>query len=240
MRLLILVSTLFLFVALPFDSLAQSSEAQVEPLEVTPSGQAYIESLRFRGIEADVAYYDPTRPAPELETTAEPDRRINREGPDREEINLIEFLIAIGVIVGVGTILYLFGGQMGLSIGSAISNPERDGDGRSMPATAFGADLPQRLQDILAIKDRRAALMALAQYALARVVTANGLRLQRSWTVRDALRRLPGSQSHLAQLRVLVLAAERVHFGGRDVSEDEFNAHVSATRPLLTEREATS
>ena len=80
--------------------------------------------------------------------------------------------------------------------------------------------------------------MALAQYALARVVTANGLRLQKSWTVRDALRRLPADQSYLAQLRALVLAAEGVHFGGRDVTDDEFTAHLNATRPLLAEASA--
>ena len=104
-----------------------------------------------------------------------------------------------------------------------------------MPDMAFGKTLPKTLQEIIANPDRRAALMALAQYALARVVTSNGLRLQRSWTVRDALRRLPSEQSYLSQLRALVLAAERVHFGGRDVTEDEFKAHLNATQPLLTE-----
>ena len=57
--------------------------------------------------------------------------------------------------------------------------------------------------------------------------------MQQSWTLRDALRRLPGGQAHLAALRDLVALSERVQFGDRDVSEEEFAAHVAAIDPLL-------
>ncbi|MEL7343421.1 MAG: DUF4129 domain-containing protein [Pseudomonadota bacterium] len=239
MRLVSLVPSLVLcglFCVICTDISAQSqAEPRVEPLEITPSGAAYLQSLRFRGIEANVAYYDPTRPAPALETTAEPPRQSDRSGPSGDQVQVIDLIISIAIISGVIAVVYFFGGQMGLSLGGAVKNAERDENGRAMPINAFGSTLPKRLQDILEMQDRRAALMALAQYALARVITANGLRLQRSWTVRDALRRIPHEQSHLAQLRALVLAAEGVHFGARDVTEDDFNVHVKATQPLLRE-----
>lgn len=239
MRLLFPVLVLLLSV-LPTATLPQSGDAtEVEPLQATASGEAYLQSLRYRGIDTDVRYFDPTRPVPPLETTAEPPRP-ERDSPDvSQEVDIATVVISLAVILAVFVLLYFYGGQLGLSLGSAVSNPERDGGERlAMPDSAFGVALPKSLQDILSQGDRRAALMALAQYALARVVTANGLRLQKSWTVRDALRRLPADQSYLAQLRALVLAAEGVHFGGRDVTDDEFTAHLNATRPLLAEASA--
>ncbi|MFM7336171.1 MAG: DUF4129 domain-containing protein, partial [Tabrizicola sp.] len=58
--------------------------------------------------------------------------------------------------------------------------------------------------------------------------------LQSSWTMRDTLRHIPKGQAHLDALRSLVMAAERVLFGNREVAEDEFQAHVAAVRPLIS------
>ena len=74
--------------------------------------------------------------------------------------------------------------------------------------------------------------MALSHHLIAKVITAQGVLLQRSWTARDAMRRIPRDFDHREALQNLVLDSERVQFGGRDVSEDEFRAHVDALRPL--------
>lgn len=213
--------------------------ARPEPLELSDSGRDYLKSLRFRGIDPTVAYYDPTRPPPPLETSARPNERRSSEPGAGREID-IPSVITSAIIILIAIYLFVaYGGRFGLSLAKAVSNPIRDGDGAEvLPESAFGQTLSRSLRDIVANPDRRAALVALAQHALARVVTKNGLRIQKSWTVRDALHRLPVDQSHMPQLRALVFAAERVHFGGRDVSEEEFNAHLAATRPLLTEAPA--
>ena len=93
---------------------------------------------------------------------------------------------------------------------------------------------PANLQAILRMTDRREALVALSQFLLNRVVAAQGVLLQRSWTARDAMRRVPRDFDHRAALYDLVLASERVHFGGRDVTEEEFRAHLDRLRPLYS------
>ena len=90
------------------------------------------------------------------------------------------------------------------------------------------------LTAILQTSDRQRALVMLAQTALVRTVAANGVLLQPSWTMRDALRHIPAEQTHLEALRSLVATGERVLFGNREVSEVEFQAHVAGIRPLMT------
>ena len=97
------------------------------------------------------------------------------------------------------------------------------------------ATVPDNLDAIARIEDRRLALVTLAQSALICAVRENGLLLQRSWTARDAMRRLPQDMSHRHALRDLVTAGERVLFGGRDVSEADFQDHVDQIRPLFAD-----
>jgi len=68
-------------------------------------------------------------------------------------------------------------------------------------------------------------------------LVANGVWMQRSWTARDALRRVPSTQSRRDALQALVLASEFVQFGGRPVSEDAFADHVRQITPLLRQSE---
>ena len=89
------------------------------------------------------------------------------------------------------------------------------------------------LDQILRMRDRRQALVQLARNALTATVAANGILMQRSWTARDALQRIPETQTHLAALRALVLSSERVQYGDREVSEDDFRTHVDNCRQLL-------
>ncbi len=75
--------------------------------------------------------------------------------------------------------------------------------------------------------------MLLTQKVLATLAKTNGVLMQRSWTARDTLGHIPLGQPQQSVLRNLVLNSERVQFGGRDVSEDEFREHVSSCRQLL-------
>ena len=94
-------------------------------------------------------------------------------------------------------------------------------------------ETPRDLQAILAMSDPRQALIALTGVAFAAAARAHGLHLSRAWTLRDALRRMPRDWRHLSALSDLARAAELAHFGGRDVSAAEFEAHLAAIRPVL-------
>lgn len=223
------------FLALPSALAAQDAVSQ-QPLTIGPSGEAYLKSLGYRGIETDVAYFDPTAAMPELQTGQEP-----APPPDLPEapsalpatLRILVMVLAAVLLIGLVLLVRQVGGGFALSLQGEADNPAR---ARRQPvARGFGdSGPPADLQTILATSDRRRALVMLVQAALARTVAANGILLQPSWTLRDALRHIPKTQAHLDALRQLVLAGERVLFGNRDVMEDEFQAHVALMRPLMS------
>ena len=89
------------------------------------------------------------------------------------------------------------------------------------------------LEQINAMPDRRAALILLLQHSLRRAATDNDLRLGRSETARDILRRLPAQWTHFAALRKLVMAEELVQFGGRALAEATFEECLRTATPIL-------
>jgi hypothetical protein len=218
----------------PFVARAQDVTAQ--PLELRPSGEAYLKSLGYRGIETDVGYYDPTGALPALDTQqepAKPPKPIEVETDISPMARWVTVTLAAAVLIGVLWLFLRFGSGLTLSLEGDVQNPARS---RRLRGAHPLADVgpPADLQAILRTPDRRRALVLLVQAALARTVTANGVLLQPSWTMRDTLRHIPKGQAHLEALRALVMAGERVLFGNRDVSEEEFQAHVALVRPLMT------
>jgi hypothetical protein len=234
MRLLVLAFLCFGFSVSPSALAAQ--EAASQPLEIEASGQAYLKSLGYRGIETDVAYFDPTGALPALDTKAEPPAP-PKAGVGSSElptsIRTLVIILASALLIGVMLLVLQYGGNLTLSLQDDAQNPARSRRLRALHPLADGGP-PADLQAILATVDRRRALVMLVQAALARTVAANGVLLQSSWTMRDALRHIPKGQAHLDALRALVHAGERVLFGNRDVSEAEFQAHVATIRPLMS------
>jgi hypothetical protein len=207
-----------------------------QPLVIQPSGEAYLKSLGYRGIETDVGYFDPTGAVPALDTQqepAKPPKPAEAETDIAPTARIVTMTLAAAVLIGVLLLFLKFGAGLTLSLEGDVQNPARS---RRLRGQQSLADIgpPADLQAILRTSDRRLALVMLVQAALARTVAANGVLLQPSWTMRDTLRHIPKGQAHLDALRSLVMAGERVLFGNRDVTEDEFQAHVAMVRPLMT------
>lgn len=212
-----------------------AQERVEEGLEITASGEAYLKSLRLRGVDADVVYFDPTRPAPELDTRQTPDPQRNNidVSLNPQQGSFVANAIAVGVLLGVAFLFLRFGGRFSVSLRGEDDARRAEG---AAPIGADGAAVyPDDLDVIARIEDRRLALATLAQSALIRAVTRHGLLLQKSWTARDALRRLPRDMHHRDALGDLVAAGERVLFGGRDVPEEDFQDHLTRIRPLFGE-----
>lgn len=212
----------------------QAQEAVAQPLTIEPSGEAYLRAVRLRQIDTDVGYFDPTAPPPPMtisEAPVRPPEEDDREWSSGERLPTI--LVAAAVLAGIAYVFARHGGNVSLSFRQEARNA-----GRRREATGAGRAAPEEersrsLASILRIGDRREALVVLARNALARVIAESGVLLQSSWTARDALRHVPRDHRHMEALRELVLAGERVQFGGRDVTEDEFGAHVARIGPLF-------
>jgi hypothetical protein len=222
---------------------AEAQEAVREPHDIGASGEAYLKALRFRRIDTDVTYYDPARPAPDLETRQRPEESTTGDSPSADGLWSIEgtgssqtrWVIGLITAAILAAILYAvvrFGGGMAVSLKRDAQNAVRDRK-RPLPDTPVWAEKTGTFDDILGIGDRRRALVLLMRKVLATAVAANGILMQRSWTARDALHHLPPGQKHLDRLRDLVLASERAQFGERDVSEEDFRFHVDNCRPLM-------
>jgi hypothetical protein len=228
---------LFSFLVMGLSQPAAAQHAELGDAEVRASGEAYVNAIRFRGIDHNVAYFDPSRPAPPLETNQAltSERDTEDEGPAGrltfEGVRVSSLVIASIVLLGIVYLFVEFGGRLPVSFLRGPSDgTKQDRHGRS----SHGADShqPLAIDAVLKMTDRRAALVALCKTLLARAVSAEGVLLQDSWTDRDALRSVPRSFAGRDALQALVFASERVQFGGRDVTEDEFRGHVAELRPL--------
>lgn len=215
---------------------APAQDVALTSPELSTSGEAYLDTISRHRIATDVVYFDPTAAAPELDTQAQIEAAQSDEDTSREGLD-IDWPLGLSAAAVIALIIFLFirfGGNMGIVLQPTPSNPAAN----RRSATRLRRNSPveaRNLAQIIQIADRREALILLAQNALHKAVTANGLLLQQSWTDRETLRRLPASQHHLAALKELVLASERVQFGGRDVTEPEFKHHVTQMTPLFRE-----
>jgi len=215
--------------------LAAQSQDAAQPLEVSETAEDYIRAIRLKGIQSAVQYYDPTRPPPDFVTNEKPKPEERRNSPNRSAgIDLPFALITGAILIAIGALFLRFGGSGSLVLRKDVQNPKRgQSDGRR---TAKNAPLDmQSFDGILSNPDRQQALIQLAQLLIYKAVSANDLLLQRSWTARDVLRRMPKNSTYLAELNALVLKGELVHFGERDVSEEEFADYAKRAKPLLQE-----
>lgn len=210
---------------------AQQHEEVAAPT-LGPSGEAYLDATQFRGLARSVAYLDPTRPLPPLETG----RTVGQEegGPTEVAPSGGRAVVTIAALAVLAAILYAVvtsGARFSVSLSRG---PEGEGRRRRDGAAAIARDdpPPAAVGAILSMADRKAALLALCRSLLAGVMSEQGILLDRSWTDRDTLRRVPRAHPQWDELQALVFASERVQFGGRDVTEEEFRGHVDRLRPL--------
>ncbi len=213
---------------------AQHREMSAE--RVGPSGEAYAAAIRFRGIDAQVAYFDPTRPPPPIETRQPVGR--NDDGTPRQTFGLtagneIAFVIFFVVLFGFIYLLLPYVGGLPVS----FSRQPDDESALSEEKSGFGQeDDPMQvgIRTILNMPDRKRALILLCKNLLTQVVASEGVLVQRSWTDRDTLRRVPQDHAQREVLTALVYDCERVQFGGRNVSEDEFRSYLTRVQPLVS------
>jgi len=217
-------------------SSATAQETALSRPDVTASGEAYLKAVRYRGLDTNVVYFDPTQPAPPLDTTFKPDSTQTpaTEETDNRWITLILSLIVLGFVIAF---LYVAAGRISVSFGSDKDNPRRSAKHNGTGSESDNGAAPD-LETILRNKDRDQAVIGLAQLALSRCLSANKILFKRSWTHREALRSLPQSQWYIPDLRALVLASERVHFGHRSISERDFDALLRRIAPVLQQVQA--
>lgn len=219
---------------------ANSQDARPQALDMRESGEAYLRAIRFRGIQSDVSYFDPTQPPPQFELNeprpTDPIEQIPQ--PPSQGARTTVTAIAIALLLAIAALVLRYGGGMSISIGQNAANRSRSGTGADVRDGDEQAEQPASLKRIVQTQDRRLALVMLARWVLSRSVAQQGVIMLKSWTAREALRRLPAGAEHRAAVSDLVMASEGVLFGDRPVTEEDFTRHMNALKPLLRETEA--
>lgn len=217
--------------------LAQAQEAVDADLTLTRSGEDYLAAVRFRRIETEVGYFDPSAPPPAFDTRETPKPERSSDGSSFRGMNPPVALISGLVLLGIGYLFVRFGGASALSFSNSPENARRAQLLRRSEA-GEEVELPASLVQIQGLADRREGIVLLARKSLAKATELNGVLMQRSWTARDALRHIPQEQAHGDALRALVMTSEGVLFGEHDVTEEDFQTHLKNVLPLLRMRTA--
>ena len=164
------------------------------------------------------------------------DSRAPRAAPALPRGPVLDGNIAMLVVVG-GLALMLFlwlrfgGGGLFARTPAGAEAPRVTPEGwDAQGSDAPGGDLLARAAGM---EDRRAALVLLLRACLLHAAAATGTRLARSDTERRVLARLPGNFAALGPLAELLRRTELAHYGGRDVSDADFTASLTAARQLL-------
>ncbi|PUB17483.1 hypothetical protein [Yoonia sediminilitoris] len=91
------------------------------------------------------------------------------------------------------------------------------------------------LAQIRAMPSRREALILLLRHCLLQAADETNTNFRRADTEREALGRLPDGWRRYTQLKTILTKAELVHYGGRDIGDDEFEALLQNGAQILTE-----
>lgn len=217
------------------DDPARNGAKESRAYDLTEGGKAYLQALRGSGVEADMTYFDPTQPAPELklDQPLEKPEEDTADGFDVEvgDADLAQILIPL-LILGVVIWLFVqFGGAVTLSLRDPADEaigPNGDAPSR----TLLGGEMLS-LEQVAAIDDRRIALMALLSLVLRKAADDSDMAIERSWTAREAARRLPETWPHRAPLADLIREVELTYFGGRPTDETVFQSQLQASRRIL-------
>lgn len=236
---------IFLIIFSCFPSTVLSQSRSLDSPQLMDSGEAYLKALRFKRINHDITYFDPSAPMPALEINALPEPK-QRDSNKKNWAGISEtwtvtrtmFLVVTVVLLTLIISLFVkFGGKITLSSRGEIDNAySRRRRSNSGDVSLYDDILP--LKDIVKLADRREAIIQLSRFALNAAAKLDSVLLQPSWTGRDALRHLVKGQTYASALSSVVFASEEVQFGGRDISEQEFDTLKAGIDPLLKQAEA--
>ncbi|MEM0949400.1 MAG: DUF4129 domain-containing protein [Pseudomonadota bacterium] len=214
---------------------AQNTPVEIEP-SLTESGAAYDRTIRWQRLQTNVQYYDPDAPAPPVTRRARTsDRdlqtRWDRLRPPTARERTVGIVLTAAIIAVIVLLVLRFGSFSALGFGGQDETTREDRESGTGSVDASRG--PLGFADILAIQDRAVAVHALLAAVLAKAADDLGLTLHPSWTARDILRRIPADWALDRALGDLTQVAEEAHFGGRQITEEEFNRVAQRIAPLF-------
>ena len=213
---------------------ASAQESRITEHELSKN-QQYLDAQGFSRLQTDLVYID--RLEGEIPMDGAPAYKPPEPPPERVDDRPVEITnqVLLGLILAIAIFLAWKFGRPVLERWGFVSRNIRRGhetwEARQVgPVVVTDPDLIARLRGMA---DREAALIQLLEAVLPAAAGANGMRLTRSETARELLRRLPASWPHMADLRRIVMTEELVQFGGRPLAEESFLDCLDRAVPIL-------
>lgn len=142
------------------------------------------------------------------------------------------------IVAALAVLLFLF-----LKFGAGRALLQSDPNAEKKPRkrakawglTAADTSAGDIMSQIRAMASRRDALILLLRHCLLQAADETETYFRRADTEREALGRLPSKWRRYPQLKTILTKAELVHYGGRDITDDEFEAVLKNGAQILME-----
>jgi hypothetical protein len=192
---------------------------------------AYLDAVAGR-VSTDIRYVDETNA--NFLTGDRPTQRVDIPRQGFEGGNYGTLL----VIVVVVALLFIFlkfgaGGMLLRADPSAPKKPRKRA--KAWGLTAAEKSAGDIMAQVRAFASRREALIFLLRHCLLQAADETQTNFLRVDTEREALARLPESWRRYHQLHALMFQTELVHYGGRDIADDAFEAVLNHGAQILME-----
>ncbi|WP_296424016.1 hypothetical protein [Yoonia sp.] len=186
-----------------------------------------------RRVAADIRYVDETNV--DFLTGDRPERRVDVPLRGFEGANYGTFLM-IALVVALLFIFVKFGagGMLLRADPSAPKKPRKRA--KAWGLTAADHTAGDIMAQVRVMASRREALIFLLRHCLLQAADETQTNFLRADTERDALARLPTSWRRHGQLHALMFQTELVHYGGRDIADDAFDAAIDHGSQILMAR----
>lgn len=198
------------------------------------TNDAYDRRVMLNRLQTELVYIDRLDGEIPLDGKAPPAPREERD-ESREISDALRFAMRIALAIVVVTILVVIYRNAGwlAELFGGLQSGQRTRKRAGTPALDDLPPDPELIKRLRAMTDRRAALVELLRATLRAAADQNDMRLGRSETARELLRRLPRGWPHLSALRSIVMAEELVQFGGRPLADATFETCLAQARPIL-------
>ena len=196
-----------------------------------PKGQTdYDQVATPPQVQTDIQYIDETD-----------DRFLEREPIAIPEIRPVRGInldgLNVAIIVGtVALLLFLllkYGGAGALLRADPSSGTKPKKRAKGWGLTAAETPAGDILAQIMAMEDRREAMILLLRHCLLQAADETDTYFQRADTEREAMARLPKSWPHLNKLGHIAVQTELVHYGGRNITDDDYTTALDSGRTIL-------
>lgn len=141
--------------------------------------------------------------------------------------------ITVAVIVLLLFLFLKFGGAGNLLASDPAAVKRDRKKTKAWGLTAEDAHSQDILSKIRSMKDRRAALILLLRHCLLQAAHETDTTFRRSDTEREALKRLPQGWRQFSNLGILLRRSELVHYGGRPISESDYEETLNVGANIL-------